>query len=970
MFKNYIYKLFWFVLGVFLTGCVGPGPEGSSSSVNATSSSPMQPSSASRSSTSSRIVVTPPSSSSSVRQSSSQVPVTPSSSSALTSSSVASNTPVACDSAAISRGEALYNSCTACHGVANGRQTSGGIGGAIGILAAPYGTAGPTANTLDGYIENNMATHFRRACDNGNALCADDIAAYLYNKAGQNWCAQTSSVATQSSSSQQQASSSPREEAEPVYTTVLSVNTGGEQASDHTGYEFDADKGFTGGTLGDRSGTLTQIPNTKDHELFGSERWGASTYELNLANGKYDIELGFIEMVPAHVAGSRVFDVLIEGDVKINNLDVYSASGGTRTALVRRVSNIRIADGKLNLEFKAITHNPTISYIKVLRLEYPGEQYNRLCSACHGDSQGDGRSELGDSLVESRCDVCGNKETLTSYIDAAMPLKSSHACTGQCAKRMANFIHTKFAGYGSNPPVNLPDFLDRGGNTGACATPEVDFNYLRRVSSLDYNAMVADLFNVKGNFTTSFLGDDRAGSFLANGKKVVEAGQVKEYFSVAEKVSIQALAKKSEWMPCTAQTLACAKNTIKKVGRRAFRRPLTNMEVNRIVTAYEKAKTGAATGEGFDRGVAIIVQSLLTSPNFLYYVEKGQGSGNVVKLTQYELAARLALFFWRSVPDDTLLDLAENNELETDDQLQAQATRMLADTRSRKSVALFHKEWLKVEAPEPGIEGFNAQVAAMVDFNRTVNSLVFNDEASYKDLFTVNYGFFNDQSKALYNVGGSAIATGSGGYDKYTVNRNRRAGLLARAPFLRTNHSATTRGLFLRQYALCDVIPSPPDGAVDQEETEGLDTSLNPRERFSEHSTNPSCGGCHALMDPLGFPLDNYDDLGRWRDKYGIDAVNPSGFDIDTSGGFVLTDIDGTFNGLRELQELLTTSNDVKECYNFHWFEYAIGREATVKDTCSLGKLNDVATASGGSIKDVMTSAILSDAFRNRRTAP
>lgn len=950
MFNINLYRPLWVVLALGVAGCSGGQDDASSSSSMLSSS-------------------TPPSN----PVSSSSVSSSPVSSSSVSSSPASTG---ACN-ADIGRGQALYNAvglnCTTCHGAPDGTDKTPGAGAnpSIAIFDGPYGAIGagkPSEGALDVYIEKHMSAYFGTNCTEGNATCGDDLAAYLYDTAGQNWCAQQGSQPSSSVASTSSASSAVPNS--PLhYVTVAAINTGGDNADGDGNIAFKADSGFTGGKVSDVSGGVTDIANTKDDILFFTERWGESQYELSLYNGTFDVEFGFIELVDAHTEGSRVFNVAIEGDIKLSNVDIVKAAGKTRAALVRRVKNVKITDGKLNIDFKAVTHNPTVSYIKVQRIEWPGEQYDRLCTSCHGGPNGEKRTELGDALVASRCTVCGDQKVLENYIGGTMPFKFPQACTGSCATRIADYIHRKFAGYGDNPPVTLPDFLDKGGDTNTCGAPNTEFNHLRRVASADYNRMVADLFKVQGNFTKGFSADQLVGNFFINTTRSAEAGQVEQYFAVAATVADEALKTLANWMPCTDKTYACAKQGLETVGRRAFRRPLTDAETNRFMASFTKVRQGAENLTiGFDRGIAVLVQSLLTAPQFLYYVETGEGSGQVVPLTQYELAARLALFLWRSLPDDALLDLAKQGKLKTNEQIQAQATRMLNDARAKGAVILFHQEWMKVKNPDAGTNGYSQQVAAMVDFNRTVNALTFADKASYKALFEVDYGFLNVHTKTLYNVQGNAIAAGTNGYDKYALNPNRRAGLLARAPFLRSNDSPTVRGIFLREHVLCGVIPAPPPNAA--EAIPEADDTLNPRDLFALHTTDPGCGGCHVLMDPLGFPFDHYDDEGHWRDRYPGTTAVPNGFDIDISGNFLLTDVDGDFEGAKELQDKLASSNDVSQCYNYHWFEFAVGRKASTKDTCSLGKVNELASAEGGSILDVMTSIVLSDSFRHRRTAP
>ncbi|WP_053980291.1 DUF1592 domain-containing protein [Marinagarivorans algicola] len=842
-------------------------------------------------------------------------------------------------SAAPTQGKALYDAqCGFCHGPT-------GLGKSLNPNLLPSIKNG----TFDHATVTRMPPQDFDAC---KADCADQIKTWLIDTHSITDVGMASSSVSSSAGNNQPA------EPDDRYVSVIAINVGGGNVISKGGVNFAADNGSTGGDTSNQESVVADVGNTKDDALFHTERWGAFSYSFALPNGYYNIELGFVELVSTHKAGSRVFNVALEGDVKLERVDVAGEAGGHYKALIKEVANVQVQDGMLNIDFQKVTHNPTVSFINIKRAENVADQYGRLCQSCHGGPNGEGRSELGDALIASRCTSCANRDGLVNYISALMPFQFPTSCQGECAANMADYILENFAGYNTNPAVTLPDFLQKGGDAGACNQVNVAFNDMRRIGQVDYNRMVFDLFKLEGDFSRGFSADQLVGNFYINTSRTPEFSQVSQYFAVAEKVSTQALATKAQWMPCTQTNDACATKVIDTIGRKAYRRPVTAQEKEGLMQIYTAAKAAG----GFDRGLATLLQGLLASPQFLYYVEEGVGQGDIVPLSQYEIAARLALFFWRSLPDDTLLDLAEQNALTTDAQLRTQAQRMLNDPRARDVVGLFHREWMKVTPPKPGTADHAAQSAAVEDFSRTLQSLVFDDKATFKSLFTVDYGYLNADTKSFYGVNSQPLSTGGGGFDKYAMAGDKRIGLLTRAPFLRSNHTPTERGLFLREQVLCGVIPSPPATAADAEQA--MADNLNPRELFALHTQDPGCGGCHALMDPLGFPLDNYDEEGHWQDQYG------DGFSVDASGEFILTDVDGAFSGGQALQAKLASSQQVKECYTYQWYQFAVGRSATPSDTCSLGQVNTAADASGGSVLDVMTSIVLSDGFRHRRTAP
>ncbi|WP_096087391.1 malectin domain-containing carbohydrate-binding protein [Agaribacterium haliotis] len=822
---------------------------------------------------------------------------------------------------------------TACHG-------DTGLGGEWGEIIDAIRNSHFDSDTVERMPLGNAA-----ACD---ANCAASIRAWLEHEHDLNGSTPTPTPSP--------SPTTPPEPEETRYVSFLAVNVGGGDYTGIHGTEFKADYGFSGGGTSNQEGIIVSVPNTENDGLFFTERYGESTYEFDVPAGFYNVELGFVELVQTHTsAGARVFNVDIEGEQKLSNVDPVGETGSYHSALIKEAKDIWVADGKITIEMKSVTFNPTLSYINIKRAENTEDKYARMCSNCHGGPDGKGRSELGDALTASRCTTCGSRDSLVNFIERQMPFQFAHACVGDCATDMADYILDNFAGYQGRPDVELSDFLDKGGDLGACGTPDTGFNTLRRVAGVDYARMVSDLFKVEGDFTRGFSADQLVGNFFINSSRAPEFNQVKQYFEAATKVADAALLTKNEWMPsCAANDENCAVAVIDSIGRRAFRRPVSAAEQERLLTVFRAAQTA----EDFDRGLSTMLQAILASPQFLYYVEQGEGQSAVRALTDYELAGRLALFLWRSVPDDVLLDLAANGQLSDDMVLTQQAERMLNDARAHEVVQLFHEQWMHVTEPSEGTNDYDEQYAALEDFRRTLNSLVFADNATYRELFTVDYGYLNDATKAFYEASGSPIASGSDGFDKYRVNADIRAGLLTRAPFLRSNHSPTTRGLFLREQVLCGVIPpAPPTIGEPDQSIPGL----NPRELFKLHTEDPGCGGCHTLMDPLGFPLDNFDDSGHWQDMYG------AGFPVDDSGYFLKTDVDGEFKGAQGLQSKLAASTDVQECYTYQWFQFAVGRTPNTNDTCSLGQANDAAYSQGGSIQDVIRSIVLSDAFRHRR---
>ena len=582
---------------LLLAGCTGTGGESTSSQTSS-------------------VVIETSSEPSSVAVSS--VPVM------LSSESVSSTDSARCD-ADISIGRDIYHAggldCKTCHGAPDGsNKTPGGASISIPIFDSPYGVdKGPEAS-LSVYIASYMNDYFNSACPTTSADCGKHIAAYLYDTAGRDWCAEnppTSDIPASSKAPQSSSSMAAQSSEAPRLVSVLRINVGGGEVLDGNGKTFLADTGFTGGNAGDLTNSIQEVPNTDDDNLFKSERWNAFSYGFELPNNTYQVELGFVEMVTNHQAGSRVFNVAMEGDVRLSNVDIVASVGASRTAMVRTVENVVVNDGSLDLDFTKVTHNPTVSYIHIKRFEQPKDKYDRMCGYCHGGEKGEFRSELGDALVKSRCSdgVCSTRSGLASYITATMPFGLAEGCSGKCAEDIANYIFDNFAGFGNNPGVNLPDFLDKAGSVDSCGAPDSSYAALKRVTELDYGNMVNDLFGLDESFKNAFAGDEKLGPFSINFQTAATLDQVTSYYAIASEVAEKAVANKAAWVPCSNQNDNCAEQIIRDVARKAFRRSLDNTAIERLMSIFSSARNAG----NFDTGLKVALEAILTSPRFLYY---------------------------------------------------------------------------------------------------------------------------------------------------------------------------------------------------------------------------------------------------------------------------------------------------------------------------------------------------------------
>jgi len=339
--------------------------------------------------------------------------------------------------------------------------------------------------------------------------------------------------------------------------------------------------------------------------------------------------------------------------------------------------------------------------------------------------------------------------------------------------------------------------------------------------------------------------------------------------------------------PATAaEELPCARKILSTLARRAYRRPVAEVDVQDLMPFY-----AAGREEGsFDRGIQKALERLLVSSQFLFRIERvppGVAPGASYRVSDLELASRLSFFLWSSIPDDQLLDVAIAGRLKDPKVLEQQVRRMLADERAESMVTNFAAQWLYLR----DIDAKLPDEVLFQDFDETLRESlrretelfigsVFRDDRSVLDLLTANYTFLNERLAKHYgipNVRGSY-------FRRVTLPEGSpRGGLLGQGSLLTITSYATRTSPVLRgKWVLENLLsspPPPPPPDVPSLKTEGSEpgTPLTMREAMLRHRAAPACASCHARMDPIGFALENFDAVGRWRDSDGSAAIDASG---------------------------------------------------------------------------------------------
>ena len=414
---------------------------------------------------------------------------------------------------------------------------------------------------------------------------------------------------------------------------------------------------------------------------------------------------------------------------------------------------------------------------------------------------------------------------------------------------------------------------------------------------------------------------------------------------------------------------SCAEEIISTLARRAYRRPLTDSDVEVPLALYrQNARSG-----GFESGIELAVRSILVSPNFLFRVEDQPATvqpNMPYRISDLELASRLSFFLWSSVPDDELVDLAVANTLHEPAILQAQVTRMLEDPRSQSLIENFAGQWLYIRnvstlQPSPELL-FHFDDNLRQAFERETQLFfesILRENRSVLELLDADYTFVNERLAKHYGISG---VYGERFRRVPLSSESPRRGLLGQGSILtatsRANRtSPVIRGKWILENILGTPPPPPPPNVPDLEEERDPRKVLPMREQMAVHRANPVCASCHAQMDQLGFALENFDAIGEWRDIYA------SGLPIDASAAFP----DGTtFDGPGELRELLLTySDDFLTTATDRLLTYALGRGLEASDASVVRQIKREAATKNYTLTALIERIVMSTPFQMRMSA-
>ena len=408
----------------------------------------------------------------------------------------------------------------------------------------------------------------------------------------------------------------------------------------------------------------------------------------------------------------------------------------------------------------------------------------------------------------------------------------------------------------------------------------------------------------------------------------------------------------------------CAREILGAFATRAFRRPVSADEVDRLMGLVDVAR---GEGDSTERGIELALHAILTSPHFIFRPELDPDpeSKEPHPLGDHELASRLSYFLWSSMPDEELFKAAASGELRDPKGIEKQVARMIADPKSDRFVESFAGQWLYTRAlknHQPDYNWFPTFDDALRNAMRRETELFLREflrtDLPVSKLLNADFTFVNDRLAEHYGLPpqGPELV-------KVTLPNGQRGGLLKQGGILTvtsypTRTSPVKRGKWILTQILCDE-PDPPPPGVEGLVTEQVPTGTI-RERLEAHATIDLCKSCHSLIDPLGFGLEHYDGIGAHRTK-------ENGFDVDATGQLPTGE---KFNGVDEMAALIANDPRFTQCLTKQVMTYALGRGVEEADAPFLQQIEKDLPARGSSLGGLLTLVATSEPFRMRRGEP
>jgi hypothetical protein len=494
---------------------------------------------------------------------------------------------------------------------------------------------------------------------------------------------------------------------------------------------------------------------------------------------------------------------------------------------------------------------------------------------------------------------------------------------------------------------------------------------MRRLTESQYRATIADVFAPDVPIAGRFERGLRQHGLIAVGTSMggMSAFSFEQYDASARSIAATVTSEKrrAQFVPCqpksaTAFDRACAAQFVDTYGLKLFRRPLARDERDRFVGVARGAQQRLG---GFYQGLEYALVGMLQSPHFLLRMERAEpdpGTKSAVRLDAWSKATRLSYFLTNSAPDAELLRAAAAGELHSEQGLARQVDRLIASPRLESAVRAFFWDMLQFDGfndlfKDPAIyPTYNSAVAADAQEQtlRTIVSHLVTERGDYRELFTTRTTWLTRPLGIVYRL---PVATRNGWETaEYPANSNR-SGILTDVSMLALyshpgRSSATLRGKSLREVFLCQPVPDPPANVNFTSVNETERPGSTARMRLAEHNENPACKGCHALTDPIGLTLENFDGAGGFR-------ARENGVDLDLSGS-----LDGTdFAGSRGLGQAMHDNPAVPLCLADKLYRFAVGRDLAEGEDPYVEYLMTRFAAEGYRVPNLLRTIALSKTF-------
>ncbi len=580
----------------------------------------------------------------------------------------------------------------------------------------------------------------------------------------------------------------------------------------------------------------------------------------------------------------------------------------------------------------------------------------RFCGDCHFGEGAEGGLDFEKMMASPKVDpFIGPWEKSYDMVRAAlMPPASEDQPTPQQRREIAAWIDAQLQ--------QLDCTVKRPGRVT-----------IRRLNRTEYNRTIADLVGIDFHPADDFPADDVGYGFDNIGDVLTLPPMLMEkYLRAAEEIVRRAMEN-----PQTRRRIVfcrpgpelspeeCLQRILRRFATRAYRRPVREDELQRLVELVQRTRKGGATPKD---ALSVALQAVLVSPHFLFRVEldpPADDPDGIRPLNDYEIASRLSYFLWSTMPDERLFELASQGKLRDHDTLKKEARRMLVDPRAEALVQNFASQWLtlgrleRVERDRGRFPKFSDQLRRdMLEETLALFRYVMREDRSILEFLTADYTFVNERLARHYGIEGVQ----GDAFRKVALPPQRR-GVVTHASILTvtsnpTRTSPVSRGKWLMETILGTPPPPPPGNAAPLAEGKGAELLGSLRERLEQHRADPECATCHKQMDVLGFGLENFDAIGSWRTKDGRFPIDASG---ELPGGI-------RFSGPSELMMVLAEARRDDFCRGFtrKMLTYALGRGVVPEDRCTLERIRVELEQSGYRFSRLVEAIVTSDPFLYR----